>query len=117
MTNKFQIYLASASPRRKTLLSQIGISFQPLVLDVPEEIIAGEHAIDHANRLALAKAQAGWQSSQRIESLPVLGADTIVVLNDTILGKPENKDDYLRMMRLLSGKTHEVITSVAVVKD
>lgn len=117
MTSKFQIYLASASPRRKTLLSQIGISFQPLVLQVPEEIIPGEHATDHANRLALAKAQAGWQSSQRIESLPVLGADTIVVLNDTILGKPENKNDYLRMMRLLSGKTHEVMTAVAIVQE
>lgn len=117
MTNNFQIYLASASPRRKSLLTQIGISFQPLALNVPEEIIAGEHAVDHANRLALAKAQAGWQSSQRTESIPVLGADTIVTINDIILGKPETKDDFLRMMGLLSGNTHEVITAVAVVQD
>lgn len=117
MTNHFQIYLASASPRRKTLLAQIGVTFQPLILQVPEELIAGEHAQDHANRLALAKAQAGWESEHRVENRPVLGADTIVVLDDTILGKPENKDDFLRMMRILSGRTHEVMTAVAIVQD
>ena len=111
-----QLYLASASPRRKTLLTQIGITFQTLSVEVSEEIHNGESPKNYADRLALAKAQAGWLSHKRTENCPVLGADSIVVLNDMVLGKPKDKDDSIRMLLLLSGNTHEVITSVAVVQ-
>ncbi len=109
-----QIYLASASPRRKELLAQIGIKFECLTIDVPEEKKPHEAPQAYADRLALSKAQAGWESSERIENCPVLGADTIVVMDNIILEKPIDKDDGVRMLQLLSGNTHEVITSVAV---
>jgi len=112
-----QLYLASASPRRKTLLEQIGIRFQILSVDVSENLIPGELPRQYADRLALAKAQAGWLSPDRQENIPVLGADSIVVINETILEKPKDKEDGVRMLRLLSGKYHEVITSIALVQD
>ncbi len=117
MKNKPDIYLASASPRRKTLLTQIGITFQCLPIQISEVIHAAESPKQYADRLALAKAQAGWQSAERKEICPVLGADTVVVFNEMILGKPENKDDGIRMLQLLSGNTHEVLTSIAMVQD
>lgn len=117
MPTPFQLYLASTSPRRQALLSQIGISFQCLKPDIDESIHPGEPPKHYADRLALAKAQAGWTSPDRTENLPVLGADTIVVFNDTILGKPKNKDDGINMLLMLSGKTHEALTSVAMVQQ
>ncbi|HTM63085.1 MAG TPA: Maf family protein [Gammaproteobacteria bacterium] len=114
MTQQIQLYLASASPRRRELLSQIGLSFAVLSTDVAENIIPGETPEKHALRLAIAKAEAGWESPERTENKPVLGADTIVVLGDLILGKPKNKADSVRMLGMLSGKKHEVITAVAV---
>ncbi len=117
MTSQLQLYLASTSPRRQALLKQIGVHFACLPNEVPEEMIAGESARAYADRLALAKAQAGWESEQRVEACPVLGADTVVVLNQEILGKPRDKQDFLRMMQLLSGRTHEVITAIAMVNS
>lgn len=110
-----QIYLASTSPRRKELLTLIGMQFECLPNDEPE--VRNEHESPQAynERLALAKAQAGWHSPARVENCPVLGADTIVVVGDLILEKPQDKADCIRMLQLLSGITHEVITSVAVV--
>jgi septum formation protein len=116
MTTQLQLYLASSSPRRQELLQQIGLQFACLPNEVPEDIIAGEPARAYADRLALAKAQAGWQSDKRVESCPVLGADTIVVMHQEILGKPRDKADFLRMIQLLSGRTHEVITAIAMVQ-
>lgn len=116
MTTQLQLYLASTSPRRQELLKQIGLHFACLPNDIPEDIHAGEPARAYADRLALAKAQAGWQSADRVESCPVLGADTIVVMHQEILGKPRDKQDFLRMIQLLSGRTHEVITSIAMVQ-
>lgn len=111
-----QIYLASASPRRKALLDQLGVATEILKIDVSEMQQPNEVPKAYAQRLAIEKAQAGWRAAGRTKELPVLGADTIVVLDNAILGKPANKADALRMLQLLSGQTHQVITAVAVVK-
>lgn len=115
--NKPQVYLASTSPRRQSLLQQIGVSFECLFFQLNEDALANESPQDYADRLALAKATTGWQSLERKYDLPVLGADTIVVLNNKVLGKPKNKEDGIHMLQMLSGKTHEVCTSIAIVQD
>jgi len=109
------IYLASKSPRRAELLAQIGIRFEVMSVDVPELLKAGESPSEFVQRLALDKARAGWQVSEKI--LPVLGADTIVVLDDEIMGKPVLEGDAERMLSALSGRQHMVMTAVAMVKD
>jgi septum formation protein len=108
------VYLASGSPRRRQLLSQIGFSFQLLKVDVDESLAPGEAARDYVVRLAEAKAAAGRRAVPPGPAAPVLGADTAVVINGTILGKPSGGDDGERMLRLLSGRTHEVLTAVAL---
>ena len=110
-----QIYLASNSPRRRELLSQIGVDFSVLTVDVDERRLANETPIDYVKRLAIAKAQAGWQSLPDLDKRPVLGSDTSVVLADIILGKPTDDKNARRMLRQLSGRTHQVMTAVAVV--
>jgi len=110
-----QVILASKSPRRAELLEQIGICFETIDVSVPELIKAGESPAEFVQRLAFEKARAGWQASA--QSLPVLGADTIVVLDDKIFGKPVFDGDAEAMLKLLSGRTHHVITAVAIVKD
>ncbi len=107
-----RLYLASASPRRRELLAQLGYPFDVLTLDVPEEKSPAEAAADYARRLAQAKALAGWHSSG--ERLPVLGADTIVVLDEQVLEKPRDQQDAERMLTALSGRCHQVMTAVAV---
>jgi septum formation protein len=110
------VYLASASPRRRELLSQIGVSFQVLNVAIDESVAAGEDAITYVTRLAQAKAGAGWGQSQGKgpPARPVLAADTAVVIGGEILGKPGDCEDALRMLTLLSGRTHEVLTAVAL---
>jgi len=105
------IVLASASPRRQELLRNAGIPFSVQPADIDERPLAGESPRACAERLARGKALAVFQSRQLDY---VLGADTIVVVRDTILGKPRDKDDAARMLRMLSGRTHEVITGVCV---
>jgi septum formation protein len=107
------VYLASGSPRRRQLLSQIGFSFQLLKVDVDESVAPGEAARDYVVRLAEAKATAGRRAVPP-GAAAVLGADTAVVINGTILGKPSGGEDGERMLRLLSGRTHEVLTAVAL---
>lgn len=109
------IYLASKSPRRCELLSQIGIEFSVLSVDVDECQLADETPVDYVQRVALAKATAGWDSLSSQVKLAVLGADTSVVLADIILGKPKNNDDARSMLQQLSGRSHQVLTAVAVV--
>ncbi|HKH99811.1 MAG TPA: Maf family protein [Candidatus Sulfotelmatobacter sp.] len=106
------IILASASPRRQELLRNAGISFTVQPADVDETPLAGESPRDCAERLAREKALAVWQT--RPQDL-VLGADTIVVVDQTILGKPVDAEDAARMLRLLSGRVHRVITGVCLV--
>jgi septum formation protein len=110
------VYLASASPRRRALLSQIGVSFQLLSVDVDESVAPAEAPFAYVSRLAEAKADAGRRRSLAGGSpaRPVLAADTAVVIDGEILGKPVDCDDELRMLRLLSGRTHEVLTAVAL---
>jgi septum formation protein len=106
------IVLASASPRRRELLGNAGISFTVQAPDIDESPLAGESPRDCAERLAREKALAVFQSRPQDY---VLGADTIVVVDDTILGKPRDAGDAARMLRMLSGRTHAVITGVCVV--
>jgi septum formation protein len=110
-----KIYLASKSPRRRELLEQIGVEFSVLSVDVDESRLTGETPVDYVQRVAIAKATAGWQSLDKENQLPVLGSDTSVVLGDIILGKPENDADARSMLLQLSGSEHEVMTAVAVV--
>jgi len=108
-----KLYLASQSPRRSELLTQIGVSFTVLAVDIDETLKNNEIAKDYVIRLAKEKALAGWNKSRFNEKV-VLGSDTAVVINGEILGKPENEQDAKRMLLLLSGKTHQVMTAVAL---
>lgn len=110
------LYLASGSPRRRELLAQIGVGFERISAPVDETPFTGEPAHEYVVRLARAKAEAGWQAmlTQKLPTLPVLGADTTVALADRILGKPEDAADAAAMLRSLSGTTHEVLTAVAL---
>ena len=107
------VYLASKSPRRAELLAQIGIGFELVDVDVPEVRESAESAEDFVRRLALDKARAGWQASAKQH--PVLGADTIVVLNGEILGKPTSAAEAEAMLARLSGQKNTVITAIAMV--
>lgn len=120
-----KIALASASPRRRELLAQLGVCFELIKVDVDESLLPDEIATDYVLRLAKTKALAGVaaqlataQSPQDGKTsaavLPVLGADTIVVVDGQVLGKPLDQADFLRMMRLLAGRQHQVYTAVAL---
>jgi septum formation protein len=106
------LLLASASPRRQELLRNAAIPFTVQPADIDETPIAGESPRDCAERLAREKALAVFQSQPKNY---VLGADTIVVVDDVILGKPRDAEDAARMLRMLSGRTHAVITGVCLV--
>jgi septum formation protein len=107
------IVLASASPRRQELLRHAGISFTVQPADIDESLHGGESPREHAERLARGKALKVFQ--QRPQDF-VLGADTIVVAEREILGKPRDAEDAARMLRLLSGCTHQVITGVCLME-
>lgn len=106
------IILASASPRRKELLEQIGVNYQVYAVDIDESAHAGEAALNYVQRMAAEKSAA---CLARIgHTLPVLAADTTVVLGGVIMGKPKDKQDALAMLRQLSGATHQVYTAVSL---
>ncbi len=107
-----QLLLASASPRRSDLLEQIGVSFSVLAVDIDESRREGESPVDYVSRLAVEKAQAGF--SRQEGQLPSLGADTIVVFDDQIFGKPRDQKQAEEMLLALSGKVHSVYTAVAL---
>ena len=109
------IYLASRSPRRAQLLKQINIPFSVVTADIEEIRKVGESAESYVSRLALEKALAGFKKSDQTK--PVLGADTIVVMEQHILEKPENKLAAKKMLQLLSGRTHQVFTAIALVNS
>ena len=108
------IYLASASPRRSALLDQIGVPHRVQPVDVDETANGDEHPDQYVQRLAILKAETLWQKLAAAQRRPVLGADTAVVLDDEILGKPRDEKDCLRMLKLLSARTHQVFTAVAL---
>ncbi|MCX7065294.1 MAG: Maf family nucleotide pyrophosphatase [Proteobacteria bacterium] len=108
-----QLVLASASPRRAALLTQLGLVFTVNFLDIDESRRADETAIAMVQRLALTKARVVAHG----EILPVLGADTVVVVDDVPLGKPIDRDDGVSMLTQLSGRGHDVLTAVALVQN
>ena len=108
------IYLASRSPRRRILLDQIGIRYKVLSLEIDEHQQENETPEDYVVRMALEKARAGRKMRENDEHLPVLGADTAVVLENDILGKPEDRDDAMAMLARLSDRTHRVLSAVAL---
>ncbi len=113
------LVLASASPRRRELLTQAGYSFEVRPAHIPEDPREGEDPIAYVTRLAREKAEVVFRELSANGSadgaLVVLGADTTVTLDNHILGKPEDAADATRMLRMLSGRSHHVITGVAVV--
>lgn len=119
-----KIYLASKSPRRRELLRQIGVDFELLLLrdqsprgpEVSEEVLPGEKAEDYVARVAREKASYASNTMmwRRLPIRPILGADTTVVIDGRILGKPANRAEAIEMLKSLSGRTHQVLTSVAV---
>ena len=111
MPEKSRIVLASASPRRLELLASAGIEFDVFASDIPEEPIPGEAPADFAVRLARDKAVA---TAARTEGRWFVGADTIVVCDGEIMGKPADGADAVRMLKKLSGVSHEVITGYAI---
>jgi septum formation protein len=108
------VYLASASPRRRELLRQLGVEFRLLRTAVDERLSPGEPAEDYVLRLASMKALAGWGQLPQAAQAPVLGADTTVVAGGEVLGKPADRDEGIRMLTSLSGTTHVVLTGIAL---
>lgn len=108
------LFLASASPRRAELLGQIAVPFQRVSASIDETPLEAEEPAAYVGRLALEKAQAGLQKLQKDAGAVVLGADTAVVLDGRILGKPQDRADALAMLAALSGREHQVLTAVAL---
>jgi septum formation protein len=124
-TGRGLIYLASRSPRRRELLTQIGVRFEALLFregtrqdaDTSEAVLPGEQPDAYVRRVTQQKVEAGWQrvtSRGGMHRKPVLAADTTVALVGEILAKPVDREDAARMLRLLSGTQHHVLTAVAV---
>lgn len=109
------VLLASASPRRQELLQQIGVPFQVVNHHIEETLLVGESPEEFVTRLALEKAQSAFDHLPADQDRVVLGADTVVVCEQTILGKPTDRTDAMRMLKLLSGRRHLVYSSVALV--
>ncbi len=112
MTNHKPLVLASASPRRSELLRAAGIEFTVRVADIDETVLPGESPGDYVRRLAGEKAQAVARAGEM-----VLGADTTVVIGGEIAGKPVDAEDARRMLKLLSGQWHEVLTGVSLIRS
>ena len=115
MNSQHSILLASGSPRRRELLRQLAVNFEVAAADIDESLVEGEIPRDYVLRLSREKALAGF--SQSGGRLPVLGSDTIVLLDGEILGKPETRKEAESMLKRLSGRTHEVYSGVALVLD
>jgi septum formation protein len=121
------IYLASRSPRRRELLAQIGVRYHLLLFrsrpdstpDVDESMVPGEAPDTYVERVARAKAEAGWRllRLRNLPLAPVLAADTTVALEARVLGKPADRKEAAEMLAALSGRRHEVLTAVALMRD
>ncbi len=113
MSSSYDLILASSSPRRKDFITKLGLNFQIVKPDADETVLVGESASDYVKRMAIEKANivAALHSNDI-----VLAADTIVVCDNRILGKPVNREDAKNILRLLSGRTHEVMTAVCIIK-
>ena len=109
------LHLASKSPRRSELLARLGLPFGVLELDIPEHRQPGEPAEDYVRRVAREKAGAGLLKVVSVPDAIVLGADTEVILDDEVFGKPVDATDAAAMLRRLSGRTHQAISAVSLV--
>jgi septum formation protein len=109
------LYLASKSPRRAELLARLGVDFGVLDLDIPEQRQPGEPAEEYVRRVAREKAGAGLLTVMAVPDAIVLGADTEVILDDEVFGKPRDAEDAAAMLRRLSGRTHRAVTAVSLV--
>jgi septum formation protein len=109
-----RLYLASGSPRRRELLTQIGVPFFTQIAPVDEKTLPDEPPLAYVERLARAKAQAGLLALSDAADAVVLGADTAVVLDGQVLGKPADRAEALETLQALSGRSHEVFTAVAL---
>lgn len=107
-----QFYLASASPRRQQLLEQLGLEFEVAAAEVDETARSGEAPQDYVLRMARLKAETAARLLEATR--PVLAADTVVVVDGTILGKPKGRDDALSMLARLSGRSHQVLSALAL---
>ncbi len=122
-----RIHLASRSPRRRELLTQIGVQFDTMIFrdgtradkETDETPLPGEDPIDYVQRVARAKAEHGWRCVgwRKLLAQPVLSADTTLEFEGEVIGKPVDADDAMRILTQLSGKTHRVLTAVAVCLD
>ena len=119
MTTAVQLYLASQSPRRRELLRQIGVRFRVLVPHVDEAPLPRESPESYVARVARAKAEVAWArlSARRMQPHPVLAADTAVILGRHILGKPASNAAAEDMLRALSGRSHQVLTTIAIAHE
>jgi septum formation protein len=111
------LVLATASPRRSELLAQLGVSFTVAPADIDERVAPAEAPQAYVRRMAIGKAQQGYAQAVAVRkgsALIVLGADTTVVVDEQILGKPDDQADAMRMLEQLSGRTHKVMSSVAM---
>ena len=108
---KQQIYLASKSPRRRKLLKQLGINFKAFSVNTIEDVLDGEHPIDCVKRLAKKKMR---KAEAKTQNAILITADTIVVLDKKVIGKPKNRNDAVKILSLLSGKVHTVYTGFCV---
>jgi septum formation protein len=122
-----KIYLASRSPRRRELLKQIGVTFELLLVrgdpargaDVNEAVLPDELPRDYVSRMAATKAETGWTqvARRRMREYPVLSGDTVIALGNAIIGKPTSREHAAEMLQQLSGRTHEVLSAVALCRD
>ena len=111
------ILLASASPRRSALLTQIGVSHSVHPIAVDEAPKIAEPPIDYVSRLAKQKARALWGELPPEQRLPVLAADTVVALDDDLFGKPRSRADGIAMLKRLAGRSHSVHSAVALIRE
>jgi len=108
-----KIYLASKSPRRHELLKQIGIDFEVININIDESVNKNEMSLNYVHRIAAEKARAGKKFSKN--NLPVLAADTAIVLDNVVLGKAECEEDAIDILNKLSGRTHDVLSAITVI--
>lgn len=111
---KLPIYLASKSPRRRKLLKQLGIKFKAFSVNSPEDFLDGEHPVRCVKRIALEKMEF---AKQKVKSSILITADTIVVLNHKVIGKPVTRTDAIKILSQLSGKVHNVYTGFCVLNQ
>ncbi len=108
------LYLASKSPRRRELLGQLGIAHVVLEIEIPEERAPGEPALAYVQRVAREKAEAGWNRIGHQPFARVLAADTEVILDDEVFGKPRDALDAAAMLRRLSGRRHQAVSAICL---